>query len=271
MKIMVLLKRTPDTETKITITPNAENIDTSEIQYIMNPYDEFAIEEALKTKEKFPDSEVVICSYGEESCREMVLKALAMGGDRGVVICEDDIKQDPLQVSKILSAAVKKEAPDVVFCGKQGIDADNMQVGIMVATILGWPHVNVVEKLEITATSGAERGIAKAERGIAKAERGIEGGQVEVFTSDLPLVIGTDKSINTPRYVSLPGIMKAKRKPLDKLSVSDLGVDPGEAKTEVTSYQYPPTKPKGVLLKDMPSDEMVEKVVKLLREEAKVI
>ena len=133
-----------------------------------------------------------------------------------------------------------------------------MHVGVMVAELLGWGHVNVVNKLKIEGTQ-------------IEAEREIEGGRVEVYTSPLPLVIGANKALNTPRYVSLPGIMKAKRKPLEHLTVSDLNVDIGQAKSEVVSYEYPPAKPAGKVFKDKPAEEMVAEVVRLLREEAKVL
>ena len=255
MKIIVLLKRTPDTEAKITLADN--KIDTQDMQFIMNPYDEFALEEALLIKEKHPNVEVVACSLGVEGCRDVILRGLAMGADRGVLIGTDDTL-DSLMVSKLLAVLVQKESADLVMCGQQGIDADNMHVGVMVAELLGWGHVNVVNKLQLNDKQ-------------IEAEREIEGGRVEVYSSPLPLVIGANKALNTPRYVSLPGIMKAKRKPLDHLAASDLNVDIGKAKSEIISYEYPPAKPAGKVFKDKPVDEMVAEVVRLLREEAKVL
>ena len=255
MKIMVLLKRTPDTEAKIKL--NNGTIDYSAVQFIMNPYDEFALEEALRTKENSPEAEVILCSVGKEACREVILRGLAMGADRGILVLQEQAC-DSLMVSKIITAVIKKENPSIVFCGKQGIDANNMHVGVMVAELLGWSHVNVVNKLTFNDNN-------------ATVEREIEGGSVEVYNTQLPVVIGANKALNTPRYVSLPGIMKAKRKPLEKTTANDLSVDCGTPKNEIVSYHYPPQKPEGKVFKDKPVQTMVAEVVKLLREEAKVV
>ncbi len=256
VKIMVLLKRTPDTEARIKLSADGKTIDAEGVQHILNPYDEFAIEEALQIKEKL-DGEVIACSYGAEANREIIVRGLAMGADRGLLITADATR-DSLGISKVLAKAVEKEQPDLVFCGKQGIDDDNMHVGVMVAEYLGWPHVNVVNKLTLNDRT-------------ATIEREVEGGQVEVYETPLPLIVGANKALNSPRYVSLPGIMKAKRKTLDVLSVTDLGVDAAACKSEIIGYQYPPEKPPGKLFKDKPLEEMVDEVVRLLREEAKVI
>ena len=257
MKIMVLLKRTPDTEAKIKLADDNKSIDDSELQYILNPYDEFAIEEALQTRDKVADSEIIACSYGGEVCREIVVKALAMGADRGIII-SDDCQRDPLATSKILAKVIEREQAELVFCGKQGIDDDNMLVGVMVAELLGWPHVNVVNNFDLNGK-------------VATIEREVEGGQIEVYETHLPVVIGANKALNSPRYVSLPGIMKAKRKPLTTVAVSELGIELTDRQSEIVAYHYPPAKPTGKVFKDKPVDEMVAEVVKLLRNEAKVI
>ncbi len=257
MKIMLLLKRTPDTEAHIKLSADGKEIDDEGMQFILNPYDEFAIEEALQIKEKLGTGEVIACSYGTEASREIIVRSLAMGADRGMLITAD-AGCDSLGVSRVLAKAVAKEQPDLVFCGKQGIDDDNMHVGVMVAEYLGWPHVNVVNKLTFV-----ER--------MVTVEREVEGGQLEIYETPLPLVVGANKALNSPRYVSLPGIMKAKRKPLAVLTVADLGVKASAAKSKITGYQYPPEKPPGKLLKDRPLEEMVTEVVRSLREEAKVI
>ena len=257
MKIMVLLKRTPDTEARIKLSADSKTIDTEGVQYILNPYDEFALEEALQIKETLGTGEVIACSYGSKANREIIVRGLAMGVDRGLLITADATR-DSLGISKVLAKAVEKEQPDLVFCGKQGIDDDNMHVGVMVAEYLGWPHVNVVNKLTLDDRT-------------ATIEREVEGGQIEVYETPLPLVVGANKALNSPRYVSLPGIMQAKRKPLDVLSVADLGVETTATKSEIVGYQYPPAKPSGKLFKDKPLAEMVDEVVRLLREEAKVI
>lgn len=261
MKILVLIKQTPDTETKIRLSADSKSIEQGDVKYIINPYDEFAIEEALKVKEKLGSGEVVIASFGGESAKELIIKGLAMGADRGLLVTNTGAETtDSLGAARVLAAAIKFEKADLVFCGKQAIDDDNMHVGTMAAEILGWPHVNVVTKFELSGTT-------------ARVEREVEGGQVEVYDVSLPAIFGAHKSLNTPRYASLPGIMKAKKKPFDVKSPSDLGVDVSMLKPRSVSrsFKYPPEKPKGKVFAGEPVEAMVEKVVKLLRDEAKVI
>lgn len=258
MKIVVLLKQTPDTEAKISVEGNGVSATGTSI---INPYDEFAIEEALQVKAKNAGAEVVVCSFGPADTKERILKALAMGADRGLLIDNAGLENlDSLGTSKVLAAAVKAEEASLVFCGKQGIDDDNMHVGTMTAELLGWPSVNVVNKFELNGET-------------ARIEREVEGGQVEVFEANLPVVIGANKALNQPRYASLPGIMKAKRKPFDNKTVSDFGLDASSlsSKTEIASYAFPPEKPQGKVFKDKSAAEMVEEVVKLLKDEAKVL
>jgi electron transfer flavoprotein beta subunit len=261
MKILVLLKQTPDTETKIKL--NGTALDSSDTKFIINPYDEFAIEEALKLKEAAGSGEVVIASFGDEKARELIVKGLAMGGDRGVLISNAGLEAvDSLAVAKVLAGLIKAENPKMVFCGKQAIDDDNMHVGTMVAELLGWPHINVVTKLSVSGDS-------------ATAEREVEGGQVEVYEVGLPAVFGAHKSLNTPRYASLPGIMKAKKKPFDSKKPSDFGLNEAALKSgsrvQVSGYKFPPQKPAGKVFAGEDVEVMVAKVVKLLREEAKII
>jgi electron transfer flavoprotein beta subunit len=261
MKILVLVKQTPDTETKVRLSADSKSIEQGDVKYIINPYDEFAIEEALKLKEKVGSGEVVIASFGGDSTKELIIKGLAMGADRGLLVSSAGAENtDSLGVAKVLAAAVRAENADVVFCGKQAIDDDNMHVGTMTAELLGWPHVNVVTKFELNGTT-------------ARVEREVEGGQVEVYDVTLPAVFGAHKSLNTPRYASLPGIMKAKKKPFDTKTPSDLGVDAASLKPQsmIKSFRYPPEKPKGQVFSGDTVEAMVEKVVKLLRDEAKVI
>ena len=263
MKILVLLKQTPDTETKIKLSADAARIDSADTKFVMNPYDEFAIEEALKTKEKVGAGEVVIVSFGGDSVKELIVKGLAMGADRGLLVSHEGLEDaDSLTISKVLAGVSKAENAELIFCGKQAIDDDNMHVGTMLSELLGWPSVNVVTKFELSGKT-------------AKVEREIEGGQVEVYEVQLPCVIGAHKSLNSPRYASLPNIMKAKKKPLDVKKPGDLGLDAtalkGGIKSVITSYAPPPEKPAGKLFKGEDVEVMVDKVVKLLREEAKVI
>ena len=263
MKIIVLLKQTPDTETKIRLSADGSKMESADFKYVINPYDEFAIEEALKLKEKAGAGEVVIVSFGTDAAKELVIKGLAMGADRGLLISSEGLETaDSLTVAKVLAAAIKKEAADLVLCGKQAIDDDNMHVGVMVAELLQWPHVNVVTKLTVNGKT-------------AQVEREVEGGQIEVYDVQLPAVIGADKGLNTPRYASLPGIMKAKKKPLDLKKPGDLGVDAATLKAGirslVTGFTSPPEKPAGKIFKGEDLEVMIDKVVNLLRSEAKVI
>jgi electron transfer flavoprotein beta subunit len=263
VKALVIIKRTPDTEAKIKLAADGKSVDNADIKFIINPYDEFAIEEALKIKDQKPDTEVVIATFGAETDRELVVKALAMGADRGILIKNENIAQaDSLTTAKILAKVVETEKPDIVFCGKQAIDDDNMHVGTMLAEVLNWGHVNVVGKLTLDGGKGT-------------AEREVEGGRTEVYELELPCVIGANKSLNTPRYASLPGIMKAKKKPIDVKTVSDMGFNPDDlarqTKTVIRSFNYPAQKPAGKVFKGEPIDAMVAKVVDLLRSEAKII
>ena len=242
MKILVLLKQTPDTETKIKISADGSKLESGDIKYIINPYDEFAIEEALKIKEKAGSGEVVICSFGNDSVKELIVKGLAMGADRGLLISNEGLENaDSLTIAKVLAGAVKNENAELVFCGKQAIDDDNMHVGVMVAELVDWPHANVVSSLALNGKT-------------ARVEREVEGGQVEVYDIELPAVFGANKSLNTPRYASLPGIMKAKKKPFDLKKPGDIGVDANALKagirSTITGYNNPPEKPAGKIFKE---------------------
>lgn len=263
MKILVLLKQTPDTEATIKITNDGKNIDASDLKYIVNPYDEYAIEEALKIKSKVADTTVTIVSLGNEKVKDRILKALAMGADSGLMLTTERLEQwDSLTAAKILSAAIKHEQADLVLCGKQAIDDDNMHTGMMVAELLGWPHVNVVTKMDLDQDK-------------VLVHREVEGGQTEKYEVTLPAVFGAHKSLNTPRYVSLPGIMKAKRKPFVKMTLADLGLDVDQlnisSNTKILGYSYPPKKPQGKIFQDDSLENMVDQVTNLLREEAKII
>jgi electron transfer flavoprotein beta subunit len=263
VKILVLFKKTPDTEAKIKISADQKSLDQTGVKFIINPYDEYAIEEALQLKDKAGSGEVVIVSLGDESMRELFVKALGMGADRGILVNNTGVESiDSLGVAKILAKVIEAEKPDLVLTGRHGIDDDNMHVQTMIAELLGWPQINVCTKLTVEASK-------------LTAERSVEGGQVEVYEASLPAIVGADKALNQPRFVSLPGLMKAKKKPIDAKTVSDLGLTIDSLKqanaVEVKSYRYPPEKPKGKVFKDEPVEIMVEKVLGLLRQEAKII
>ena len=265
MKIAVFLKETPDTEAKILPSADGHSIATTNTKNIINPYDEYAIEEALKIKAKIGQGEVVIISFGGASVKERILKALAMGADRGILVNNEGLQScDSLTTAKILTKAVRSENPQIILCGKQGIDSDNMHVGPMTAELLGWPHINAVTKMELSA-----------DQKTVTASREIEGGQEETYEVQLPCLFGAHKSLNIPRYASLPGIMKAKKKPLTHTTPADLGLDvsalTSSIKTTITGYQQPPQKEPGKIFKDEPVDKMAHTVATLLRNEAKVL
>lgn len=263
MKVVVLVKETPDSEAIIK-TGNDGKIDDSAIEFVVNPYDEFAIEEALKIKEGGGASEVVLLSFGPQRVKDRLLRGLAMGADRAVLIDSGDIHTtDSLTNATVLAGWLKtQEDIKIVLCGKQAIDDDNMHVGMMVAELMSWPHANVVSKVDLADNT-------------ITAEREVEGGQCEVYRMTLPAVVGAHKSLNTPRYASLPGIMKAKKKPFDSVALSDVGFDGAELKslqkTAVVGFSSPPEKPAGQTIADGTSDEKAAKLIKLLREEAKSI
>ena len=263
MKILILVKQTPDTETQITLSADSKSIDHSQTKFIVNPYDDFAIEEALRIQEKTPGTETVLVSFGPVAAKERLIKGLAMGVDRAILVDNTGFENaDSLLTAKLLASVVKTEGADLVLCGKQAIDDDNMNVGVMLAEFLHWSHVNVVTHLSIQGDK-------------LTVEREVEGGQTEIYETRFPVIIGAQKSLNSPRYAALPGIMKAKKKPFDVKTPKDYGLDASSLQafqqTRIDSYVYPPQKPKGKIFQGEPVEAMVEKVVKLLREEVKVI
>jgi electron transfer flavoprotein beta subunit len=255
MKIGVLLKQVPDTETKIKIRADNKGIDEGEIKWVMNPYDEYAVEEALRLKEK-AGGEVVIVTAGPQRAAEAMRQALAMGADRGIRIDTTGLDLDPYTTSVVLSNAVKGESFDILFAGKQAVDDDSAQVLIGVAEKLGWPHVTPVEKFQI-----ADKNVT--------LQRPVAGGMKEMIEVALPVVVGCEKGLNEPRYASLPGIMKAKTKPIVELKAADL-LGGETAKICITKYSLPPERKGGRVIPGEPEDAATE-LVRLLREEAKVI
>ncbi|MFH1540228.1 MAG: electron transfer flavoprotein subunit beta/FixA family protein [bacterium] len=261
MNTIVLVKQVPDTEAKIKVRPGELDIDREGLNYVLNPYDEFAVEEALKQKGAVGGDVVIIC-LGEKRTEEAIRTALAMGADRAVRIDADEIKgSDPYSTAVALAAAVKKEDPGLILCGKQAMDDDAAQVGQIVAELLGMPCASVTLALEVAD-------------GKAKVRREIEGGE-ETDELPLPCVVTCQKGLNEPRYPSLPGIMKAKKKPLNIVGAGDLGADAsaiGEAgaKTAVTELKPPPARQAGKVLEGEPAD-LAKQVAQLLRDEAKVI
>jgi electron transfer flavoprotein beta subunit len=258
VKILVLVKSVPDTETKIKLGAGGKALDDADFKYMVNPYDEFAIEEAVRTQEKH-GGESVVLSVGAARCQEAIRKALAMGIDRGVWINTEGAASevDSLALAKIIAKVAKEESPDVVFAGQMAIDDYSSHVGPMVAELLGLPCIQVATKIQWNGATSAQ------------VEREVEGGMVEVYDVQVPFVVGAQKSLNEPRFPSLPGIMKAKKKPLTEKKIADMGVDAPVVQT--LSYALPPEKAAGKVFKGEPVEQMVQKVVGLLRSEAKVI
>lgn len=262
MKILVLLKQTADTEAKISPSMDGKKVLDPE-KKIINPYDENAIEEGLKIKGEKENVELVLLSFGPASSKEALLKGLAMGANRAVLVDNSSLEHcDSQVVAKILSTCIKEEKADLVLCGKQAIDDDNMHVGMMCAELLGWPHVNVISKLKLKEDT-------------IEVERESEGGQKDSYTLTLPAICGTHKSLNKPRYASLPGIMKAKKKPFDLKTVGDLGLKQKELeeknKTKIVGYRLPASKAKGKIFQDQTVDSMLTELVDHLRNEAKIL
>ncbi len=256
-KALVLVKPTPDTEAQIAPGSDGASVDTASLTHVINPYDEFAIEEALLLKEKGEFEEVVVASFCEPSRKDVVVKALAMGADRGVIIDSTGTNCDSLSIARVFAKLVAKESPSVVFGGKQAIDDDNMHVLTMLGEIANLPTINVVSKVE-------------PGEGSWKIHREVENGQKEIYEVTLPCVIGAHKSLNTPRYTNLRGIMQAKKKPFEVIAAAELGLE-NTSQVKLLKVSMPPEKPPGKLFKDEPIEEMVSKVVELLRSEAKVI
>lgn len=248
MKLVACINHVPDTATKISIAGDGKTIDKTGITYVISPYDEYAIEECLRLKEK-NGGDVTAISLGGDAHKETLRKALAMGVDKAVLLKEDGVR-DSFGVARALADYLKELSPDVVFFGKQSVDYDNGAVGVMVAEMLGLPSVSVVVKLEIA-------------NGKATAEREIEGGR-EVVETSLPAVFTAQKGLNEPRYPSLKGIMASKSKPIEERPASGL-----QAKTELIQMQKPPAKPAGRIIGSDAS--AVPELVRLLHEEAKVI
>ncbi len=262
MNIGVLLKQVPDTETKVRINGDASGIEEGDIKWIVNPYDEFAVEEALKLNAALGDGEVVIFSLGRPKTVEAARTALAMGAHRAVILDDDGFQgSDAYGAASALAKAIEGEDIGIVFAGKIAIDDQNVQAPQIVAAKLEWPHV--------TNASAFEH-----EGDTALVKRDVGGGVAEQVRVTLPAVVTCDKGLNTPRYASLPGIMKAKRKPVKNLSPSDLGVEDDvggdNAKVVLSGYHMPPARPAGRILQGELSDQIKE-LVGLLRTEAKVV
>lgn len=249
MKILVAVKRLIDYNVKVRVKADNSGVETTNVKMSMNPFDEIAVEEALRLKEAGKADEVVIVSLGESKCQETIRTALAMGADRGILV-ETETELQPLAVAKLLKAIVDKESPELVLLGKQAIDNDCNQTGQMLSALLGWPQGTFASKVSLV-DNGVE------------VTRELDGG-METIMLNLPAIVTTDLRLNEPRYASLPNIMKAKKKPLETMTPEELGVD-ASPRIETLKVEEPAERSAGILVES--TADLVDK----LRNEAKVI
>ena len=242
MKILVPVKRVVDYNVKIRVKPDGSGVELANVKMSMNPFDENSVEEALRLKEAGKAEEVVIVSIGPAKAEETIRTALAMGADRGILI-ETDEAVEPLAVAKLLKGVVEAEAPGLVIVGKQAIDDDSNQTGQMLAALLGWGQATFASKLEL----GADK---------ATVTREVDGG-LQTIDVKLPAIVTTDLRLNEPRYASLPNIMKAKKKPLDKKAPADFGVDVSP-RLKVLKTEEPGGRKAGIKVKSVA--ELVDKL-----------
>lgn len=264
MDIIVCLKQVPDTETKIKIRGDSKGIETDGIKWIISPYDEFAVEEGLRVKEKHGGT-VTLVSLGPQRVVDALRTGLAMGADKAIHLKDESLEGgDSLSTARALAKAIQGVPHDLILTGRQAIDDDAAQLAPVLAELLGIAQATFVAKLEIDPAKKT-----------AVAQRVIEGGAREVLELSLPAVVSVTKGINEPRYASLPGIMKAKQKPIQEATAASLGLPAGEvgaagAKLKVVGMSYPPERTAGKKIEGEPEAQAKE-LVRLLREEAKVI
>jgi len=249
MKVLVATKRAVDYNVKVRVKSDGTGVETANVKMSMNPFDEIAVEEAVRLKEKGVASEVVAVSCGPTACQETLRTAMAIGADRAILV-ETDAELQPLAVAKLLKALVEREQPQLVILGKQAIDDDCNQTGQMLAALLEWPQATFASKVELA-------------EGAASVTREVDGG-LETLRLQLPAVVTTDLRLNEPRYVTLPNIMKAKKKPLETLKPEALGVDVAP-RIKTLKVVEPPKRGAGVMVPD------VAALVAKLKNEAKVI
>ena len=249
MKVLVAAKRVVDYNVNIRVLSDNSGVDLNNVKMSVNPFDEIAIEEAVRLKEAGTAEEVVVVSVGASNCQEQIRTALALGADRGILVeTEEDIQ--PLAIAKVLKAVADKEQPDLVILGKQAIDGDNSQTGPMLAALTGWSQATFASEVEIVNDG-------------AKVIREVDGG-LETIAIKLPAIITTDLRLNEPRYASLPNIMKAKKKPIDTMTPEDLGVEV-TPRLKTLKVTPPAEREAGIVV------ETVEDLVDKLKNEAKVI
>jgi len=249
MKVLVAIKRVVDFNVKVRVKADGSGVETANVKMSMNPFDEIAVEEAVRLKEAGAATEIVVVSCGVLACQETLRTALAIGADRAILV-ETAVELQPLAVAKLLTAVAKKESPDLIILGKQAIDDDSNQTGQMVAALLGWPQATFASKVKVAD-------------GRAEVTREVDGG-LDTISIKLPAVITTDLRLNEPRYVTLPNIMKAKKKTLEILKPDALGVDVAP-RLQTLKVVEPAKRKAGSKVPD--AKTLVEK----LRNEAKVI
>ena len=249
MKVLVSVKRVVDYNVKVRVKADGSGVDTVNVKMSMNPFDEIAVEEAVRLKEKGIATEIVAVSCGVTGSQETLRTALALGADRAILV-ETDVDLQPLAVAKLLKAVVDKEQPKIVLLGKQAIDDDSNQTGQMLAALLGWPQATSASKVDIAGDK-------------ATVKREVDGG-LETIETSLPLVVTTDLRLNEPRYATLPNIMKAKKKPLEVIKPDALGVDVAP-RISMLKVVEPPKRKGGGKVAD------VAELVSKLRNEAKII
>ncbi|MCE7869868.1 electron transfer flavoprotein subunit beta/FixA family protein [bacterium CPR1] len=261
MNVIVCVRQTPDTESAIKIAADGRTINTDGLKYVLGPYDEYSHEAAVQLVEK-NGGEVTAISFGPERVKETLRNCLAIGASRAVHIHDEDTSHDDaLAIATALAAAIKPMSYDLIFTSNKGTDSDRGLVGAMLAERLGLPYVGLVSELELEDGGKA-----------LMCGRDVEGGQREKIKVTLPAVICAQKGLREPRYASLMNIMQAKKKPLETKTAAELGVDTaGAVKLEVEKMEYPPQRPPGRLVEGGSVDEKVKELVRLLKEEAKVL
>jgi electron transfer flavoprotein beta subunit len=262
MDIVVLVKQVPDTESLVQIAGDGVSIKKDDIKWIMNPYDELAVEEALRIKEA-KGGTVTVLSVGAQKAQETIRTALAMGADKGLLVNDPAAEGgDALATARILAAAVKSLPFDLIIAGQRAVDEDNYQVGAAVAEFLGIPHISLVSKVELLD-------------GRIRCQRSVDGGTVTV-EAPLPALFTTQRGLNEPRYASLPGIMKAKKKPLEVKTVAALGLDPARVgtagrKVMVKALRLPPERKAVRMIAGETPAAIAAELVRVLHEEARLI
>jgi electron transfer flavoprotein beta subunit len=265
LKLVALIKNVPDTEAKIKIGADGSSIDTQGVKFVMNPYDEYAVEQALLIKEALKDdSTVTVISLGPERVVESLRTALAMGADEAIHLDDPAFEGGDSQANaRALAAVLETLSPDLIFCGKQGIDYDAAQTSVAIAEFLGIPQALIAVEFSLSD-----------DKTKATVRRGVEGGD-EIVELSLPALVSCEKGLNEPRYASLPGIMKAKKKEIKKIKLADVGLEAGQvgaagAQSRILEFRPLPERPP-VKMVEGEVDGQAKELVRLLREEAKVV